>query len=63
MAGLPCCDIGVDQYRLYTLLPESLESLRAGVVELACLTDAETAATDDDDFADVGSGDFGEDFG
>ena len=63
MGGLPSGNVGVDEDGFDPLFPQGLESLGAGVVKLAGLTNAETARADDHHLANIGTGDFGENLG
>ena len=42
-------DVGVDEYHLDALLLEGLDALTSGVIELACLADAQSTAPDQQD--------------
>src|SRR5262249_454890 len=51
LAGLDGGDVGVDEHRGDALLLERLDSLRAGVVELAGLADLQRARAEHEHFA------------
>ena len=53
--GLDGCDVGVDQDRLYTILPQRLEGLCAGVIKFSCLADLECAGSEQENFLDCRS--------
>ena len=48
--GLDGGDVGIDQHRRNAFFAQSLQRLRAGVVELACLSDFQRARPEDEHF-------------